>query len=98
MEKFIQRPSIDLYEGITVTKDTFIEYESENVTQVIQNLILHSITMKKGEGFESTYHTTIYLNEGDVLIFDGDERGYIKPLYPFVTVDEAIRDLTALKN
>ena len=38
--------------------------------------------------------TTITLEEGDVLVFEEEGRGYIKPVEEFVTIGEAIEDLT----
>jgi CO dehydrogenase/acetyl-CoA synthase gamma subunit (corrinoid Fe-S protein) len=98
MQLFIKRPNIDLLSGIRITKDTELEYKNENVTQTIKDLVLHSVTEVKGEGFKSTYDTTIELQEGDVLIFEEDGRGYIKPLESFVTIAEAIDDLTNIKD
>ncbi len=95
---FVQKPSIDLYPGIVVGKDTVLEYKNENVKQKIENLVLHSVTTVKGEGYKSKYDTTIALKEGDVLIFEETGRGYIKPVEPFVTIEEAIEDLTNIKD
>ena len=98
MEVFIRKPSIDMLCGIRVTKDTELEYKNENVQQTIKDLVMHSVTKVTGEGFESTYDTTIKLKEGDVLIFEEEGRGYIKPVEDFVTVAEAIEDLTNIKD
>ncbi len=98
MKNFIRKPSIDLYPGIRVTKDTVLEYKNENVTQTVKNLVLHSFTKVKGENFKSKYDTTIKLNEGDVLVFEDEGRGYIKPVEEFVTIEEAIEDLTNIKD
>ena len=98
MEVYIRKPSIDLYGGIRVSKDTVLEYKNENVDQKLENLVFHSITKVKGEGFESTYDTTIYLKEGDILVFEEEGRGYIKPVEEFVTIAEAIEDLTNIKD
>ena len=98
MEVFIRKPSIDLYGGIKVTKDTELEYTSENVKQTLKNLGLHSVTKVVGEDYESTYDTTINLKEGDVLVFEEEGRGYIKPVEEFVTIAEAIDDLTNIKD
>ena len=95
---FIKRPSIDLYQGIRVTKDTVIEFKNENVKQTIKDLVLHSITKVKGDGFKSKYDTTIQLEDGDVLIFEDEGRGYIKPVEGFVTIEEAIEDLVNIKD
>lgn len=93
MQNFILKPSIDRYPGIRVTKDTELEYKTENVTQTLKNLVFHSVKKVKGDGYRSRYDTTIKLEEGDILIFD-DERGYIKPVESFVSIKEAIEDLT----
>lgn len=98
MQNYVQRPSIDLYPGVRVTKDTVLEYKSENVVQTVKNLVLHSVTKVKGDNFKSKYDTTIKLNEGDVLIFEDKGRGYIKPVEEFVTIEEAIEDLEHIKD
>lgn len=98
MQVFIRKPSIDLYPGIRVGKDTVLEYKNENVTQTVKDLVLHSVTKVTGENYESTYNTTIKLNEGDILIFEDDGRGYIKPVEPFVSIEEAIDDLANIKD
>ena len=98
MQVFIRKPSIDLYSGIRVDKDTVLEYKNENVEQKLENMVLHSITKIKGEDFESVYDTTIHLKEGDVLVFEEEGRGYIKPVEDFVTIEEAIDDLTNIKG
>ena len=98
MQVFIRKPSIDLYPGIKVDFDTVLEYKNENVEQILKNLVLYSRIYIEGEGYESTQQTTIYLKEGDVLVFEEEGRGYIKPVEEFVTIDEAIDDLTNIKG
>jgi precorrin-4 methylase len=98
VKNFIRKPSIDLYPGIIVTKDTVLEYKNENVIQTVKDLTLHSVTKVKGANYKSKYDTTIKLQEGDVLIFEGEGRGYIKPVDSFVTIAEAIEDLTNIKD
>lgn len=95
---FIRKPSIDLYPGIRVDKNTNLEYTSENVKQTIKDLTMHSVTRVFGEGYKSTYDTTIELKEGDILIFESEGRGYIKPVEQFVTIEEAIEDFEHIKD
>lgn len=97
-QRFIKKPSVDLMPGIRVTKDTKLEYANEHVEQTVINLELRSITRIKGDGFESVNDTTVYLNEGDVLIFEDEGRGYIKPLEECMTVAEAIEELSCIKD
>ena len=98
MQVFIRKPSIDLLPGIRVDKYTAFEYENENVHQTLEDLVFHSVTRVNGENFESTYDTTIHLKEGDILVFEEEGRGYIKPVEQFVTIAEAIDDLTNIKD
>ena len=97
MQRYLLKPSIDLYPGIRVDKDTVLEYENEKVMQSLKGLVLHSVAWGKGEGFKSVSNTTLYLKEGDILIFDED-RGYIKPVEQMVTVTEAIEDFESIKD
>lgn len=98
MEKFIQCPDIQMYLGIKVDKDTKIEYKNDNVEQTIENLVLKSKTKIVTEDFESTYDTTIKLQEGDILIFEDEGRGYIKPVEKIVSIEEAIETLNNIKD
>ena len=98
MEVFIRKPSIDMLAGIRVTKDTVLNYENENVKQYLKNLVFKSVTKVTGEGYVSKYDTTIFLHEGDILIFEEEGRGYIKPVEEFVTVKEAIEELECIKE
>ena len=95
---FIQKPSVDLYLGMKVDKDSAFEYTNENVDQELKDLVFRRNTKGKGNGFESVYDTTIYLKEGDVLVFEEKGRGYIKPVEEFVTVAEAIDELSCIKD
>lgn len=98
MSIFIRKPSVDLYHGIKVDKDTVLEFKNENVDQKLENLVFHSVTRVKGENYESVYDTTIQLQEGDVLVYEEEGRGYIKPVESFVTVAEAIEELACIKD
>jgi sporulation protein YlmC with PRC-barrel domain len=98
MQKFIRKPSIDMYGGIVVYKDTTLEYKNESVEQSLKDLVFKSVTTVKGENYTSTYDTTINLKEGDILVFEEEGRGYIKPVEEFVTVKEAIEELEHIKD
>jgi hypothetical protein len=81
-----------------VTKDTVLEYKNENVKQTLKELVLHSVTKVKGENYRSKYDTTIKLQEGDILVFEEEGRGYIKPVEEFVTISGAIEELNNIKD
>lgn len=96
--KFIKRPSIDLYPGVRVDKHTDLEFTSENVYQTIKGLEMHTITTIIGDGFKSVLDSTVQLQDGDILIYESEGRGYIKPVEAFVSVAEAIEDLEVIKD
>jgi hypothetical protein len=98
MENFIRRPSVDLYKGVRVTKDTMLDFSNENVEEKIEALVMTTILRSRGEGYESESNIKLYLSEGDVLVFEGDGRGYIKPVERMVSVEEAIEELTDVKE
>ena len=98
MDRFIRKPNIDMVAGVRVTKNTRIEFSNEYVSQSLKNLVFHSVTKIKGDNYKSSYNTTIYLKEGDVLVFEEDSRGYIKPVEEFVSVEEAIAELECIKD
>lgn len=98
MQRFLRKPSVDMYAGIKVTKETELDYENENVKQTLKDLVFTSVTTIKSENYESTYKTTIQLQEGDVIIFEGETRGYIVPVEKFVTIEEAIADYENIKD
>lgn len=97
-KRYIRKPSIDMLAGITVDKDTELEYKNDNVEQTLKDLVFHSITTVKGDNFTSTYDTTINLKDGDVLIFEEEGRGYVKPVEEFMTVKQAIEELENIKD
>lgn len=98
MQKFMRKPSIDMFAGIKVTGDTELQFENDNIQQTVSNLTLHTIMTVQGEGYRSTYDTVIDLQEGDVLVFEGEGRGYIKPVEEFMTVAEVIEELKCIKD
>ncbi len=87
-----------MFPGIKVTKETEFTYENENVKQTLKDLVFHSVTLVNGKGYTSTYDTTINLEEGDILVFEEEGRGYIKPVEAFVTVKEALEELECIKD
>ena len=98
MQNFTRKPALDLYPGIRVARDTTLEFQNDHIRQELKGLVFRSVTTVKGDGYESTYDITIYLNEGDILIFDGEGRGYIKPVEQMVTIAEAMQDYADIRD
>lgn len=97
MKNYIMMPSVDLYPGIRVDKDTVLEYKTDSVEQTVDDLTLHTVTKISGNGYESIYDTTVHLEEGDILVFD-EHRGYIKPVEKVVAISEAIETLRNIER
>ena len=91
--KLIRQPDINMVAGIKVTKDTDISFENDAVKQSIKNLVYSGTTKIKGDNFEGKNEIKVNLNEGDIVIYDGEERGYIVPAQRFMTISEAINEL-----
>lgn len=98
MDVFIRKPSVELYPGVRVTKETVLEFKNEHVEQKVENLVLRTVATVSGEGFVSVCDTTIQLKEGDVLMYEGEGRGYIKPVEEFMPIPEAVEELEAIKD
>ena len=96
--RFIRRPNLTMHPGIVVNENTEFEYSSERVKQNLKNLVCKSVTTVSGEGYEGTYNTVLHLQPGDVLIYDGEDRGYVKPVEQFVRISEAIEELNCIQD
>lgn len=98
MEKFIQDPSAEVLIGLKVEKNTKIKFKNQYVEQKIENLKLYTKQTIKGQGYKSTINTEIKLKKGDVLLFEEEQRGYIKPVENFVSINDGIEILECVKE
>lgn len=100
-EFFIEQPNMEIKVGVKVTKETEHHYKTESVEQVLKDLKLETILDAEGSNGINTYKSKTYieikLNDGDILLFD-ESRGFYLPNISMTTVDEAVMDLTALKD
>ncbi len=96
MNYYVLRPELTPYEGVKVTKDTKLEFSNDKVTQKIEDLKLNMETRIEEERYISETKMTIFLKEGDILLFEGENRGYFLPIDSIGTIDTAIKDLQAL--
>ena len=96
--RLIKKPSLQFFPGIKVTKDTELEFKSDNCVQTLKDLVFRCTRSVSGENYEGSYETTIYLQPGDVLIYEDNIRGYVKPVEQFMTVAEAAAKLEAVKE
>lgn len=100
-EYFVEQPVLDIKEGIKVSETTELSYKNDKVEQVLRNLVLETILEDSGSNginaYKSKAYLSITLNQGDILLFD-ENRGYYMPAYPVTTIDDAISDITSLKD
>lgn len=100
-ELFVEQPSIELKEGIKVTKETELSYKNNKVKQKIKDLVLETTLTEEGtnglNSYRSKSNVIVNLNDGDILLFHG-ERGYYMPPYPVETIDDAISDINSLTD
>lgn len=97
MNYYVMRPDLTPYEGITVTKDTVIEYENDKVKQTIKDLKLITESTFSNERYTTYSKIEINLEEGDILLFENENRGYFLPMNVAIgTIKDAIGDYEAL--
>lgn len=96
MNYYVLRPDLTPYEGIVVTKETKLEFKNENVEQKLENLELVTIRSEKEKKYEIESKMTLHLEEGEVLLFEKENRGYFLPAQAIGTIETAITDLQGL--
>lgn len=96
MNYYVLRPDLTPYEGIKIDKNTNLEFENENVKQKVEDLILTTIQTEKTEKYEVESKLIVHLEEGDVLLFENEARGYFLPVQPIGTIETAIKDYRGL--
>ena len=95
MKKFYITPDITGYPGLIVKKETEKTFEGEGISQTLKDLTLITKLTEKGDNYDSTSIAHVYLNEGDIVLFD-EKKGYIKPAIQMQTAKEIANDFNAL--
>lgn len=97
MNYYVVRPDLTPYEGVKVDKNTDLVFENERVKQSVKDLKLTSEYIFKNEKFSSITKTIINLDEGEILLFENEDRGYFLPKdTPICTIETAIEDYKIL--
>lgn len=96
MKYYVLRPDLTPYEGVVVSKDTKLEFKNENVEQKLDNLKLVTKTKVDNEKYFVESKMTLNLEEGEVLLFERENRGYFLPAQPIGTIETAIKDYRGL--
>ena len=101
MEKFIIQPSIKVFVGLTVKRDSVIDFKNDVVEQCLKDLVLTTKINKESDynGLKTNEASTIKteLKEGVRLIMSEDE-GYIISPYKMATIDEAVEQLKEIQE
>lgn len=97
---YVEKPDLKPYEGITVNKNTKLEYKNDMVEQKLENLKFVSKFIKNTKRYKTTSIVEINLEEGEVLLLEEEGRGYFLPAdsTPVEEIDEAINDYKSLKE
>ncbi len=102
-EYYVVHPSIKLFGGVKVTKETDFDIynDDKSVHQVLKDLKLVTEITRESEynGIKSKEESklTTEIPEGTVIIW-GEDTGYIIPNYNMVKVEDAIKALEQIKD
>lgn len=101
MEKFIIQPSIKVFVGLTVKRDSVIDFKNDVVEQHLKDLVLTTKINKESDynGLKTNEESIIKteLKEGVRLIMS-EEEGYVISPYKMATIDEAIEQLNEIQE
>lgn len=101
MEKFIIQPSIKVFVGLTVKRDSVIDFKNDVVEQHLKDLVLTTKINKESDynGLKTNEESIIKteLKEGVRLIMS-EEEGYVISPYKMATIDEAVEQLNEIKE
>lgn len=97
MNYYVMNPDLTPYEGIKVKKETELDFENDYVKQTLKNLKLVSEYTITNEKFTSFNKLEMNLEEGEILLFEGENRGYFLPKdVGICTIKEAMEQYEAL--
>lgn len=96
MNYYVLRPDLTPYEGIKVDKDTVLSFENDKVSQEVKDLKLIVKSKDENEKYTITSEMVVNLEEGEVLLFEGEDRGYFLPAQAIGTLETAIKDYSVL--
>jgi hypothetical protein len=96
---FIPIPQPDVYYGITVTPKTKLTFENDTVKQRIENLTLYTEQLILGNAYKTHIQTELYLQDGDILLLEEENRGYFKPSnVKFGSIQDAKKELRFIES
>lgn len=97
MNYYVINPDLTPYEGVKVTKELELEFENEKVKQTVKDLKLVSEYTVTNEKYTSKNILEMNLEEGEILLFEAEDRGYFLPLGEGIcTIKEAIEQYETL--
>ena len=78
-----------------VDKKLVIKFSNQ---EKIKNLIYTKWEKQETDEYTTETKITVPLKQGMLVLFQGEEEGYVVPAEQFKTIDEAIGDLKAMKE
>ena len=103
LERFVIQPSIKLFGGVKVTKDTEFDTHTDNneIHQSLKNCVLTTRLKRKFKvgNIECNENSKLEqkLPEGIILIW-GEDTGYIVPNYKMISAQEEEETFKVLKG
>lgn len=97
MKYYVMSPDLTPYEGVKITKETELTFENEKVKQSVKDLKLISEYKLVFPKYTTYNRLEMNLEEGEILLFEGENRGYFLPsdIIP-CTIEGAIEQYEAL--
>lgn len=96
MNYYVLRPDLTPYEGIIVDKDSKLKFKNDKVEQELNDLELTIKQKDKTDKYEVESTMIVHLEEGEILLFEKESRGYFLPVQPIGSIKEAIDDYRGL--
>nr|DAO32472.1 MAG TPA: hypothetical protein [Caudoviricetes sp.] len=96
MKYYVLRPDLTPYEGMIVNKDSKLKFKNEKVEQKLENLKLTTKQKVVTDKYTTKSELTINLDEGEILLFENENRGWFLPAQSIGTIETAINDYKTL--
>lgn len=96
MNYYVLRPDLTPYEGMVVSKESKFEFKNDKVEQKLENLKLITKQVVETEKYTTKSELIINLEEGEILLFENENRGWFLPAESIGTIETAINDYKGL--
>lgn len=98
MNYYVLRPDLTPYEGMVVNKKSKLKFKNDKVEQKLENLRLTTKQVIETEKYTTKSELVINLEEGEILLFENENRGWFLPAQSIGTIETAIKDYQSLAD